>query len=101
MSIEYRTGFSNIKPINFRPDIIRKGKELEKAGHIFNVSEVHKNGQVAITGYCVRQGSITSSPYLIELQLDHGRNVVGAHCICQAGIDGQCKHSSALVRNLI
>jgi hypothetical protein len=72
MSVEYRTGFLEIKGLEFRPDILRKGKELLTAGHIFNVKETHKANNVTITG----------------------------HCNCQAGIDGQCKHSSGLVSQL-
>jgi uncharacterized Zn finger protein len=97
MSVEYRTGFLEIKGLEFRPDVLRKGKELLTAGHIFNVKETHKPKEVTVTGFCVRQGSISNAPYVIELQISQNRTVISAHCTCQAGIDGQCKHTSGLV----
>jgi len=100
MSVEYRTGFLEIKGLEFRPDILRKGKELLTAGHIFNVKETHKANNVTITGFCVRQASISNAPYIIELQISPNRTVLSGHCNCQAGIDGQCKLSSGLVSQL-
>ena len=97
MSIEYRTGFQSIKNFEFRQDVLHKGKELLKAGHIFNVSEKHSDGKIAIKGLCVRQGSISNAPYMVEMTIGPERDVQQAHCSCQAGIDGQCKHTSALV----
>ena len=99
MEIEYRTGFLEIFGLEFRPDVLRKGSELFKAHHIFNVAEKHKENKITITGYCVRQGSISNSPYIIELQVRQDRSIESAHCSCQAGIDGQCKHTSGLVRS--
>ena len=98
MSVEYRTGFLAIKNFDFRQDVLRKGKELLKAGHIFNVSEKHFDGKIVIKGFCVRQGTISSAPYQMELKIGPERDVELAHCSCQAGIDGQCKHTSGLVR---
>ena len=100
-SIEYRTGFSEIEGLEFRPDVDRKGEELLKSNHVFNVSEIHKNNSIIISGHCVRQGSISNAPYIIELQLNKDRKVTGAHCTCQAGIDGQCKHTSGLVSTFL
>jgi hypothetical protein len=97
MSVEYRTGFLAIKGLEFRPDVLRKGKELLSAEHIFNVKETHKSNVVMITGFCVRQGSISNTPYIVELQISQNRTVLSGHCNCQAGIDGQCKHTSGLV----
>ena len=99
MEVEYRTGFLEITGLEFRPDVLRKGHELLKAEHIFNVAEKHKDDKIAIVGNCVRQGSISNSPYIIELQIRQNRSIESAHCSCQAGIDGQCKHTSALVRS--
>ncbi len=101
MEVEYRTGFLEVTGLEFRPDVLRKGNELLKAGHIFNVSEKHKGDKITIVGYCVRQGSISNSPYIVELQLCQNRSIESAHCSCQAGIDGQCKHTSALVRSFL
>jgi hypothetical protein len=98
MEVVYRTGFQEITGLEFRPDVLRKGNELLKAGHVFNVAEKHKEEKITICGYCVRQGSISNPPYIIELQICQNRSVESAHCTCQAGIDGQCKHTSGLVR---
>ena len=96
-SVEYRTGFLSIQNFDFRPDVQRKGKELLVAGHLFNVSEKHSDGKIVIKGLCVRQGSIGNAPYNVELWISPGRDVEQAHCSCQAGVDGQCKHASGLV----
>ncbi len=98
MEVTYRTGFQEISGLDFRADVLRKGRELFKAGHIFNVAVKHRDDKITIVGYCVRQGSISNSPYTIELQIQSNRSIESAHCSCQAGIDGQCKHTSGLVR---
>ena len=98
MAIEYRTGFLAIKTLEFHADILRKGKELYKAEHIFNVCELQIENTTTIKGQCVRQGSITKVPYKILLNILPDHSVFKAHCTCLAGADGQCKHTSALVR---
>jgi hypothetical protein len=39
-------GFGKVETSEFRPDIIRKGKDLAAGQHLFNVREVLKEGAV-------------------------------------------------------
>ena len=45
----------------------------------------------------LRTQSVKKDPYFVELTLNGEREVVSAFCRCKAGIQGQCKHASAVV----
>ena len=98
-SITIQCGFEDIfAPASlFRETALRLGKALT-VKHIFNVKEEQrKSGELVIFERCVRSTNLSEAPYLMELQLDPHRNVVGGRCSCVAGIDYNCKHSAALV----
>ena len=97
MSVEQLDGFIELTGIKFQPELERKGRELLKAGHIFNVSEIQTKDKQTVVGSCLRQGNGSNAPYIIILQVNSDRSIESALCICQSGSDGQCKHTSALV----
>ena len=50
-----------------------------------------------IHGLCIPQTSLNKVPYKVELELDDSRRIKNGHCNCVLGINGFCKHTSALV----
>ena len=53
-----------------------------------------------IAGKCTPQASINKEPYSIEITIDNTRKVVGGRCNCVSGINGQCKHTAALITSV-
>ena len=90
-------GFSTIKwNENEEHKALEHGKKLMLSGHIFNVKEVRES-KVQIIRYCLRETNLNNKPYMIVLILDNQRNITNAHCQCQAGVTGLCKHTGALI----
>jgi len=63
-----RYGFQNIKlHFNFTND---KGQKLYESNHVFNVEELRLvEGLSFITGFVVRQTSVTLEPYKVKLDV--------------------------------
>ncbi len=74
-----------------------KGQKLAEADHVFDVKEIRENGRVEIVGFCVRETSVREKPYKITLELDDNRKILDARCQCVAGLNGDCKHTAALI----
>ena len=52
-----------------------------------------------ITGYCIRQASVTETAFRVTIQLDHDRKVTSLDCNCDGGPEGSagCKHWTAVL----
>ncbi len=93
-------GFEAITGLDFRKAIVDKGKEM--TAHIFNVKEVRTYSEtdeivaISISGECIREMSLSNTPWRIVFELNPYREIVRARCNCTAGIDGMCKHTAAL-----
>lgn len=63
-------GFQNIQPhFSFTSD---KGKKLYESNHVFNVQEIRLiEGLSVITGFVVRQTSVTLEPYKVKLKINN------------------------------
>lgn len=63
-----RYGFQYIKPhFNLTND---KGQKLYESNHVFNVDELRLvEGLSFITGFVVRQTSVTLEPYKVKLEV--------------------------------
>ena len=86
--------FHHLKHLN-----IEKGTKLYKDGHIFNVKEKRKSGEITeITGHCIRQTSVTDCAYSLSFKIDDERKVISdtLFCTCKLGSDG-CKHIAGLM----
>lgn len=90
-------GFSPIHCNFLRKSALKKGGRLIQ--HVFDVVETRdkEKNTINISGKCVRQASINKAPYKIELELNNQRTVISALCQCIAGVQGNCKHSGALI----
>ena len=88
-------GFSPISCLFLRKSTKKKGDALVQ--HVFNVAETRSIEEISITAQCVRQASVTKSPYKIELILHISRNVTSALCSCVSGTQGRCKHTAAVI----
>lgn len=69
MDLIIRTGFQKIKHrIDFQPITPKKGEDLCKSGHVFDVQELRKNGiSNAIEARVIRQTSVSETPYSVVL----------------------------------
>jgi hypothetical protein len=72
-------GFGKVEAAEFRPDIIRKGKDLAAGEHLFNVREIRQGGACTIAGQCIREMSLSSDPYNVELTLEPATRQVWIH----------------------
>jgi hypothetical protein len=80
-------GFGKVETPEFRPDIIRKGKDLAAGEHVFNVREVRQGKGCMIAGQCIREMSLSNDPYNVELTLEPTtRLVLDSRCSCVAGV---------------
>ena len=96
------TSFENVSydHLPLRPGQKKLGQDLYEAGHIQCVKEVRKPGKTPeITGYCIRQASVTESAFRVTIQLDNERKVTSLDCNCDGGPEGSagCKHWYALL----
>ena len=92
-------GFEAIiaSPTLFRESLKTSGRQIFSAGHLFNITEWrYECGRSKILAKCLREMKITNNPYNVELSLDPLRQLTDVYCSCTAGIDGVCKHASAL-----
>ena len=104
--ITIKCGFGKISGLHFRDDIMTKGEDLLTGGHLGDVKEVrhpipiipYLNGKISVIGRCVPEASIRKTPYIITLELNPSREVTLAHCSCQAGATGMCKHTYAVYK---
>ena len=103
--ITIKCGFGKISGLHFRDDIMTKGEDLLTGDHLGDVKEVrhypiipYLNGKISVVGRCVPEASIRKTPYIITLELNPSREVTLAHCSCQAGATGMCKHTYAVYK---
>ena len=76
------TGFEEIiwRHLGLRKSNIEKGKLIYEGGHIINVKEMQKPGEITeITGNCIRQTSINERAYGLFLKLDEQQKVIGSY----------------------
>ncbi|KAL5237597.1 hypothetical protein ACI65C_005007 [Semiaphis heraclei] len=77
---------------------LNASQKLYESNHVFNVEELRLvEGLSFITGFVVRQTSVTLEPYKVKLELDGSRNITHASCQCPAGVGSKCKHVAALI----
>ena len=74
-----------------------KGQKLAEADHVFDVKEIRENNHIEIVGFCVRETSVREKPYKVALELDDKRVILDARCQCVSGLNGDCKHTAALI----
>ncbi len=94
-------GFESIQGLNFRKSLLDSGKDM--IPHVFNVREIRKSDEsgqlisITIAGDCIREMSLTENPWIVTLEIQPtDRSVILSHCSCTAGLDGLCKHTSAI-----
>lgn len=84
MDITLKTGFEKIShslPVN--PQSEPKGLQLLHSGHVVQVEELRKHGcNPIIRGKIIRQTSVSSEPYDVELHLDSKRVLQKVFCTC-------------------
>ncbi len=91
-------GFPPIKTLqDHRESTKEKGQQLVESGHVFEVKEVRENDSIEIIGFCVKQTSVRDHPYRIVLTLNQERIVQDSRCQCVSGLNGDCKHTAALI----
>ena len=97
--VTIKCGFGSISGLEFRADIVKKGAALLAEGHMGDIKEIRSKGKVTILARCVPEASIRNTPYIITLELNPTtRKVIEAHCNCQAGATGMCKHTYSLYK---
>ena len=87
------TSFENVSydHLPLRDGQKKLGQDLYEAGHIQCVKEVRKPGKTPeITGYCIRQASVTESAFRVTIQLDNDRKVTSLDCNCDGGPSSLC-----------
>ena len=79
--------FLPISGMEFRDVSKRKGEDLLKSGHLFNVIERQDPQEACVTlkVQCLRETSVTETPYAVKLVIDVQRKVVSAECTCVGG----------------
>ncbi len=94
-------GFEAISGLDFRKSLLSSGREMMQ--HALNVREIRRSDEngvvtsVTIAADCIREMSLTEKPWTVTLELRPDDRVVTlARCSCTAGIDGLCKHTSAI-----
>ena len=87
-------GFETISASHFRPETLRKGKDLVK--HVGKVQEKRTAASCILTATCIRETSLSEPPYIIELKVDPvTRFFQEGHCNCVSGVNAECKHAAA------
>ena len=73
--------------MEFRDDSKRKGEDLLKSGHLFNVLERQdpRENCATLKAQCLRETSVTETPYAIKFVIDAQRRVTAADCTCVGG----------------
>ncbi|KAJ8665860.1 hypothetical protein QAD02_007522 [Eretmocerus hayati] len=99
MEIVNETSFSTITHnIKFDPAKEENGKELAARDHVRDVSELKKSsGFFLIQAQIIRQTSINTTPYRVQLHLNSNRHIVGTVCTCVSNKSAKCKHIYALI----
>lgn len=70
MNIILETGFSEISfDIEFDQPAITKGKALVASNHVQRVREHVVGDESMIEGFVIRQTSVTSQPYSVQLEV--------------------------------
>ena len=79
--------FLPISGMEFRDDSKRKGEDLLRSSHLFNVLERQEPRENCVTlrAQCLRETSVTETPYAVKFTIDAQRRVVAADCTCVGG----------------
>jgi hypothetical protein len=96
-SVFFTSGFEAVKTEYFRPVLLANGQKLSEAEHVFNIKEEQTSSKHTIHGRCLPQTNVTKTPYIIEIDVDHDRAILGGRCSCVAGLVAMCKHAAALI----
>ena len=68
MDLILKTGFAEIcNKWTFKLSKISKGEKLVHPNHVTDVREMRKDGKVTLAAFCLRQTSVTSNPYKVEI----------------------------------
>ncbi|KAJ8672210.1 hypothetical protein QAD02_003469 [Eretmocerus hayati] len=74
------------------------GQELAARDHVRNVSVLKKSsGTFLIQAQIIRQTSINTTPYRVQLHLNSSKHIVGTTCTCVSNESVKCKHIYALI----
>jgi hypothetical protein len=93
----FTSGFEAVKTEYFRPALLAHGQKLSEAEHVFNIKEEQTSSKHTIHGRCMPQTNVTKTSYIIEVEVDHDRAILGGRCSCVAGLGAMCKHGAALI----
>jgi hypothetical protein len=96
-SVFFTSGFAAVKTEHFRPATFDHGQKLSEAGHVYNIKEEQTSSKHTIHGRCMPQTNVTKTSYIIEVDVDHDRAILGGRCSCVAGLGATCKHAAALI----
>lgn len=80
-----------------------EGFAVANAKHLMYVGITKlKDNEVEIMALCLRNSDLTTSILELNLKISYAssKKSIKCNCSCPAGIEGQCKHSTALLVHL-
>ncbi|KAJ8679999.1 hypothetical protein QAD02_015786 [Eretmocerus hayati] len=84
--------------LKFEPENVKNGTQLAVKEHVRDVTELkHSIGSFLIQAKIVRQTSVTTTPYRVQLHLDQNRHLVNAFCTCVSNKGEKYKHIYSVI----